>query len=289
MAEISYFWNGTTGGDSVAAPYEAASLFSAVMSTLSRGINYPNQGYVLDSANAGNRLAVTYIAVGGVRIDTGTAVVIGTWYNNGGVITIPIPHYPPASSTRIDRVVLRKDWAAHTVRIVYLEGSPTTGGGAEPALSTAYGTTWDIPLAKISTTTGGVVTVTDERVLSASGQAKSSVFIPSDPNAYPQTHYNADPTSGGSYVALTGLPANATAAYVTFLKNTGTFNLFVIASGGSFSGASVYEITGNPSEIKPGPILVPIDTVNGPGQIILANSGGVIDVFFFLVGYYIPF
>jgi len=67
----------------------------------------------------------------------------------------------PTVSTRIDRIVLRKSWVAQTVRITRIEG--IEGGGA-PALTQTDGTTWDIPLYQVSITTGGNITLTDERV-----------------------------------------------------------------------------------------------------------------------------
>lgn len=287
MAEISYFWNGTTVGDAAASPYEAASLFSSVMSTLSRGINYPNQGYVLDSANAGNRLAVSNAGGGVINVATGTAVVIGTWYNNNSVLGFTIPDNPPSLATRIDRIVLRKTWSTQTVRLTYVEG-PANGGGPEPLLLSGYGVVWDIPIAKISITTGGVVTVTDERVLSSSGQAGSSVFIPwRSPGPFPTT--NVTRVVGfDDIVALNGVPADATAVVFTFKVNSGTVDFleFTTATTGV---TAVYEAQTGSSipELLPPPITVPIPSGN-PASIEVLNTSAInIDIF--VIGWYIPF
>ena len=80
-------------------------------------------------------------------------------YFNTASVSVTIP--TPASSTRVDYIVLRANWTAQTVRITRVAG--TEGAGA-PSLTQSAGTTWDIPLATVSITTGGVITVTDARV-----------------------------------------------------------------------------------------------------------------------------
>jgi hypothetical protein len=57
-------------------------------------------------------------------------------------------------------VVLRVAWAAQTVRITRIAG---TEGAGLPALTQTPGTTYDVPLASASITTGGAITVTDAR------------------------------------------------------------------------------------------------------------------------------
>lgn len=93
-----------------------------------------------------------------VAIGTGRALVYGTWYENDAGVNVVIP--TPAASTRIDRIVARKSWAAQTVRITRIAG--TEGAGA-PAITQVAGTTWDMPICQVSITTGGVITITDER------------------------------------------------------------------------------------------------------------------------------
>jgi hypothetical protein len=66
----------------------------------------------------------------------------------------------PVGDTRIDRIVVRADWAAQTVRLAVLTGDE---GGSAPALTQDAGTTWEIPLAQASVTTAGAITLTDER------------------------------------------------------------------------------------------------------------------------------
>ena len=93
-----------------------------------------------------------------VAVNTGEAYDYGFPYFNTASVNVAIP--TPASNTRIDLVVLRANWSAQTVRITRIAG--TEGAGA-PSLVQSDGTTWDIPLAQASITTGGTITVTDTR------------------------------------------------------------------------------------------------------------------------------
>lgn len=152
MAEKSLFW--TTG-----ATGDGASEY-----TQAETIRWLRQTFVGDDTDEGvlknyqNELEVTGAATP-VAVNTGGAIVYGFPYWNTASVNVTIP--TPSGATRIDRIVLRASWAAQTVRITRVAGSE--GGGA-PALTQTDGTTWDISLAQVSITTGGVITVTDERV-----------------------------------------------------------------------------------------------------------------------------
>lgn len=159
MVEISAPWNGTTVGDASIAPYDAPTEWAKIQNSLGGGGGSPNLGIVFRGEL--NELAVTGTATP-VSVDTGRAICWGTWYENGAAVTVAIP--TPAVSTRIDRIVLRKSWSAQTVRITRIAGAE---GGGVPAMTQSAGITWDIPLAQVSITTGGVITVTDERTFDA--------------------------------------------------------------------------------------------------------------------------
>lgn len=107
--------------------------------------------------NVLNTLAVTGSS-SPVSINTGQALVYGWFYANDASTTLAIP--TPSVSTRIDRVVLQLSWSAKTIRIARHAG---VEGGAAPSLTQTAGTTWEIPLYQASITTGGVITLTDER------------------------------------------------------------------------------------------------------------------------------
>ena len=107
----------------------------------------------------GNNLAVTG-AASPVAVNTGSALVYGIWYENDASANVTIP--TPASNPRIDRVVLRASWSAQTVRITRIAGTEAASPTA-PALTQTANTTWDIPLYQVRITTGGAITLTDER------------------------------------------------------------------------------------------------------------------------------
>lgn len=169
MNERSRFWDGTSVGHATEAPYDAPTEFAQVLSSVAGADFLSNRGGVFEGAL--NDLEVTGTATP-VSVNTGRAIVYGNWYENDAAVTVAIP--TPAASTRIDRIVLRKSWADKTVAITRIAG---VEGGAAPALVQVAGTTWDIPLANVSITTGGVITVTDTREYVGSGSGATAVQI----------------------------------------------------------------------------------------------------------------
>lgn len=174
MAERSRFWDGTTLGDATVAPYDAATEFSEVMMAISGTDGYTNRGVMLGSASGALQSSIP--VAGTLRVAAGAALVYGAWYDNTANVDITVP--TPSVSTRIDRIVLRKSWAAQTVRITRIAGAE---GGAAPALVQTAGTTWDLPLCQVSTTTGGVNTITDQRNWSLGVGTAVSPWHPSFP------------------------------------------------------------------------------------------------------------
>jgi hypothetical protein len=170
MTEISRPWGGTVTGD--AGPYtdDHWSDMFRILFTQDRATQC-----VINTWRG--ELAVTGTA-SPVSVAAGGALVDGKFYDSDAVETVVIP--TPSGSTRIDRIVLRKDFSAQTVRITRIAG--TEGAGA-PAITQTDGTTWDVKLAQCSITTGGVITVTDERVFSVSplgGLPGNVVFYTTD-------------------------------------------------------------------------------------------------------------
>lgn len=158
MAERSMFWTTGTTGDGTATYTEAQlgewlrDLFTpnSVM-----GNPHASEGVL---PRAGGELAVTG-ASSPVSVASGAAIGEGFFYRSDAAVNVAIP--TPASNTRIDRIVLRvSHGTTRTVRITRIAG--TEGAGA-PSLTQTAGTTWDIPLAQASITTGGVITLTDQR------------------------------------------------------------------------------------------------------------------------------
>lgn len=154
MAESSILWTTDGTGDGNNSGYTMAQvvewqrmLFAGLTGADLSGVapDYLNE---LAVSGTGSPMAVA----------TGGAVVYGFPYFNTASVNVAIS--TPSVSTRIDRVVLRVNWTAQTVRIALVAG--VEGGGA-PSLTQSAGTTWEMPLAQASITTGGVITLTDQR------------------------------------------------------------------------------------------------------------------------------
>lgn len=249
MAQTSRFWDGTTVGDATVAPYDAVTEFSRVMQSISgAGGIATNQSAVFRGEL--NELAVTGVATP-VSVASGRAITAGTWYENDAATTVAIP--TPAVSTRIDRIVLRKDWSAlvQTVRVTRIAG--VEGGGA-PALVQIYGTTWDEPLAQASITTGGVITVTDQRQFVGEGFFSGIQSFAVGDLLYANTTTTlarlADAAAGSVLVSggvgvapawsanptVTSLTTTGTASVGSTLAVTSTINGQTISATASFTG-----------------------------------------------------
>lgn len=153
MAESSRFWTTSGTGDGTGSGYTTANWAEFVRNTMTT--SPASEGVLYGILNS--------LAVSGtsspVSIASGSAIGYGYFYTNDSAATQAIA--TPTTATRIDRIVLRASWAAQTVRITRIAG--TEGSGSAPSMTQTAGTTWDIPLATVSITTGGVITVTDAR------------------------------------------------------------------------------------------------------------------------------
>jgi hypothetical protein len=169
MTELSMPWGGTSTGDASEAPYdddEWSDLWA-----LLHGYDRTTQGVIataysgavgnlLASADLSTMLEVTSAAGPTIRVARGAALVDGKLYVNDSRIEDPDGGITaPGAGSNYYRVVLRKDFAAQTVRTALLGPN----AAAPPAVTQTDGTTWEISLATIQITSGGVVTVTDTR------------------------------------------------------------------------------------------------------------------------------
>lgn len=170
MTQRSFHWNGASLGDADELAISAADGI---------GFRLANEDYESPFVDVGlrmllngdenrgvlsgwlNELQVTGVATP-VAVNTGAAIVYGMPYENTVSVNVVVPS--PTTDTRQDAIVLRRDWAAQTIRITRIAG---VEGGSIPAITQSPapdGTgIYDIPLATISVTTGGVITVTDAR------------------------------------------------------------------------------------------------------------------------------
>lgn len=159
MTETSMFWDGTTTGDASVSPYDAATEFAKVLRSLaSAAAIATNLSGVFRGELNGLEASGT---ASPVAVADGRALAYGTWYESDATTNVVIPT-PSAGNSRIDRIVLRKDWSAQTVRITRIAG---TQGGAPsaPAMTQVAGTTWDMPLATALINDAGTILVLDER------------------------------------------------------------------------------------------------------------------------------
>lgn len=155
MAENSLFWPTTGIGDGTAGGVSADELWQWLRSFL-----VPATGSDEGGVNPRylNQLAVSG-ASSPVSVATGAAHVYGIPYTNTTPVAVAVP--TPSAAARIDRIVLRADWAAQVVRVARVAGAE--GGGA-PALTQVAGSIWEMPLAQIAVAVDGAITVTDQRM-----------------------------------------------------------------------------------------------------------------------------
>lgn len=123
-----------------------------------------------------NELEVSGVA-SPLAVDTGSAVCYGLYINDAAVnLTVTTP----SLGTTGGRVVLQTNWAgtggagleARTrLAVIYsADGNP-----AIPALTQSVGVTWEISLATFTITTGGAITLTDDRTF-----RKSTAMVDTD-------------------------------------------------------------------------------------------------------------
>lgn len=155
MAEKSYLW--TTGG----AGDGAATYTQADWSRIGKIFAATNKWEGV-APNYLNALAGTP-STNNVAINTGGAIVDGMPYNNDASVNVNIPSAVGGGNTRIDRIVLRANWTARTIRITRLAGTDASSPVA-PAITQSSGSTYDIMLYQALVNTSGTVVLTDERV-----------------------------------------------------------------------------------------------------------------------------
>jgi hypothetical protein len=158
MAETSFWWTTDGTGDGKIGGYTRVdhSLWMEILAACC-GKEGVAPGY-------GNALAAAANGANTVTVSTGGALVDGKPYNNSAPVNVNIPSASGAGNTRIDRVVLRADWAAQTVRITRIAGVDAATPSL-PAITQDSGNVYDIPICQVLVNTAGAVTVTDERVM----------------------------------------------------------------------------------------------------------------------------
>ncbi len=154
MTQSSFPWAGSTIGD--CGPY-TDDKYSDIWKKLFVHDNSAEgvlQGYL-------NALLVSNPSGNTIRVASGAALVDGKFFENTADVDNLIAT-PGAGTNRYDRVVLQKDFAAQTVRIAILTGTPA-GSPSVPALTQTDGALWEISLARVYITDAGVITVTNDQ------------------------------------------------------------------------------------------------------------------------------
>ncbi len=157
VTENSRPWDGIALGD--AGPY-SDDLWTDVWATL-LGPNIATEGVFFEQLND---LVLTG-AASPVSIASGLALVDGSWYENTAPVTKIIGTPAGVVNSRIDLIVLRKDWALQTIRLDVVPGMV----GAPPVAPLPIqidGTTWDLPLWEVNIIhTTGIITIHRDRRL----------------------------------------------------------------------------------------------------------------------------
>lgn len=116
-----------------------------------------------------------------VKVKTGQSWIQGHFYESNAEEIIAIGT-ADSSNPRIDRVIVRLDWAANTIQLAVLQGVPAVSPVA-PAL-TQNSSRWEIPLAQIrvnaAVSTIAAGNVTDERTLvkNANTEQEATFTVP---------------------------------------------------------------------------------------------------------------
>lgn len=258
MAETSAPWDGVLQGDATIAPYDAPTEWASYWRSVSgAGGIVTNLGGVFSLEL--NSLSVVNSASSPATIRSGRALAYGTWYENTANVTVAIA--TPAAATRIDRIVLRKDWTAQTVRLTRIAG---VEGGAAPALTQTPGVTWDTPLWQASITTGGVITYTDERA-----------WLPNSPLVLARSaKLDLVGTAAETNILNYTVPANTLglnrtlrfkcSGVITYNRNTGDTISVRVRFGGSLDITIAH---------KPGDDTLSADPIPFSLEVLLTNTG----------------
>lgn len=152
MTEQSFPWDGVAGDG---GPYGHAEMMDFFFRMVLNGTGNrgPLKGWLDELEVAG---AASPLSVG-----AGAAVVYGMFYHSDGAVGVGVST-PSAGNSRYDRIVVRRDWTAQTVRLARVVGV-AAAAPAIPALTQVAGAIYEIPLATALIDDAGVITLTDDR------------------------------------------------------------------------------------------------------------------------------
>lgn len=170
MSQWSQPWDGLVSGDATRAPYSATEwddMYESLFGSLDDCGVIPGIDGELEVSGAATPVSVA----------AGAGMVLGKFFRNTVATDLGITS--PTGATRRDWIVLRCCWVSTgTCSDALYSGSGEVCGPQKirichkqnpdedltpPALEKTDGIIWEIPLAQIDVTVGGVITVTDLR------------------------------------------------------------------------------------------------------------------------------
>jgi hypothetical protein len=202
MAEISQPWDGTFLGDAIIAPYNSDEWTAMFRVLFNCGTDEGVFPFCL------NTLEVTGVA-SPIQVDSGAALVYGTWYYNDTALFLTVP--TPVGAARRDWVLLKKDWVTQTVRTVLYMGTP---GAGLPVYPNTPGTEVYIPLAVLDVDLAGNIVVTDRRVFLESSELPH-LASPSGLSFDATHHLQIDDSIAGAGLSILNKVLSVTSLSVT--------------------------------------------------------------------------
>jgi len=152
MAEHSKLWDGIAGDGGPYFASDMAHIFRVITGcTGNKGVL---QHWLNDLEVTGNSSPIS--------IDTGAAVIYGTFFESDEAVTLSVST-PASGTSRIDCIVVRRDYAARTARIARITGTASATAPTAPTLTQNATGIYEIPLAEALIDDAGIITITDTR------------------------------------------------------------------------------------------------------------------------------
>lgn len=161
MTELSYFWDGIVTGDAVEAAPDGYTQdqFASILNTI---LASDSPGYVIPGIDQAELDVTEQIpAAMGVQVNAGAAIVAGFSYISDDKEQLTIAANA-SGNPRIDRIILRVDWAAKEIRLAVLQGTAAATPVPE-TLTQSFGATWEISLAYVWVA-NGATQIDDEEI-----------------------------------------------------------------------------------------------------------------------------